>query len=83
MISTITTKLGDNGRLVIPSEIRKQLKLKDGDPIRIGIEDGKIVILTSQGLLNEFYNLTQNTRTGTEDAVQDLIDERRREATSE
>lgn len=83
MTATITTKLGDNGRLVIPSEIRKQLKLKDGDPIRIGIEDGKIVILTAQGLLNEFYNLTQHTRTGTEDAVQDLIDERRREAAGE
>ena len=80
---TVTTRLGDNGRLVIPSEIRKQLNLKDGDPLRVGIEDGKIVILTSQGLLDEFYCLTQKTRAGAEDPVQSLIDERRREAAGE
>ena len=83
MTVPVITKLGDNGRLVIPSEIRKQLKLKDGDPLRIGIEDGKIVILTAQALLDEFYTLTRNTRTDAEDAVQDLIDERRREAAGE
>ena len=83
MTVTVKTKLGNNGRLVIPSEIRRQLKLKDGDAVRIGIEDGKIVILTVQGLLDEFYNLTQRTRASSEDAVQDLIDERRREAFSE
>lgn len=83
MDTTVTTKLGDNGRLVIPREIRKQLKLKDGDPVQIGIEDGKIVILTSQALLDEFYSLTQNTRASADDPVQDLIDERRREAVSE
>ncbi len=83
MTVTIITKLGNNGRLVIPNEIRKQLKLKDGDAVRIGIEDGKIVILTAQGLLDEFYNLTQHTRTSSEDAVQDLVDERRREAAGE
>ena len=80
---TVTTKLGDNGRLVIPSEIRKQLNLKDGDPLRVGIEDGKIVILTPRGLLDEFYSLTRKIRASAEDPVQGLIDERRREAASE
>ena len=83
MDATITTKLGNHGRLVIPSEIRKQLKLKDGDPVQIGIEDGKIVILTSQRLLGEFYSLTQNIRASAEDPVRALIDERRREAAGE
>ena len=83
MDTTITTRLGNHGRLVIPSEIRKQLKLRDGDTVRIGIEDGKIVILTSQQLLGEFYSLTQNIRASAEDPVQDLIDERRQEAAGE
>ena len=80
MVPTITTRLGDNGRLVIPSEIRRQLQLKDGDPLEIGIEDGRIVIVTAQGLLEQFYSLTQNTRASPSDPVQELIDERRDEA---
>lgn len=80
---TLTTKLGNNGRLVIPSEIRKQLELKDGDPVRLSIEDGKLVIVPPQRLLEEFYHLTQNVRTSAEDVVQELIDERRQEERSE
>lgn len=83
MSLTTITKLGDNGRLVIPSEIRKQLQLKDGDPLTIGIEDGKIVIVTARGLLEQFYSLTQNTRSSPSDSVQELIDERRDEAHKE
>lgn len=83
MTSTIPTRLGHNGRLVIPNEIRKQLKLKDGDPLEIGVEDGKIIIVTTHGLLDEFYSLTQNTRLSPNDPIQDLIDERRHEANNE
>ena len=80
MEDTFTTKIGDNGRFVIPREIRKQLNLKDGDQVQVGIQDGKIFILTPQGLLEEFYSLTENVRSSNKDVVQELIDERRQEA---
>ena len=64
----------------IPGEIRKQLGLKQGDHLRIGVEDGKTVILTPEVLRAEFYDLTQNLRTEAGDVVQEFIDERRLEA---
>ena len=83
MQNAVKTKLGNNGRFVIPGKIRKQLGLKQGDQLRIGVEDGKIVILTPDALLAEFYNLTRNVRAEKSDVVQELIDERRREAADE
>lgn len=83
MDNAIKAKLGNNGRFVIPGKIRKQLGLKQGDQLRVGIEDGKIVILTPDILLAEFYDLTQNVRSEKSDIVQELIDERRQEAANE
>jgi len=76
----ITIKLGDNGRFIIPSKIRKQLNLKEGDQLRVSTEAGKIIIFTPEALLGEFYDLTQNIRSSHADVVQELLDERRQEA---
>ncbi len=48
----IIRRLDDLGRLVIPKEIRKQYRLKEGDSIEFYIENGKIV-LQKYELLNE------------------------------
>lgn len=40
----IVRRLDDLGRLVIPKEIRKQYRLKEGDSIEFYIDDDKIVI---------------------------------------
>lgn len=40
----IVRRLDDLGRLVIPKEIRKQYRLKEGDSIEFFIEDDKIII---------------------------------------
>lgn len=40
----VVRRLDDLGRLVIPKEIRKQYRLKEGDSIEFFIEDDKIII---------------------------------------
>ena len=40
----IVRRLDDLGRLVIPKEIRKQYRLKEGDSIEFFIDNGRIVI---------------------------------------
>lgn len=42
-------KLDDVGRIVIPKEIRKYLRLKDGSPLEIGINELGEVVLKASG----------------------------------
>ncbi len=40
-MQAVRTRLGENGRVVIPAEFRKQLGLKAGDPLVVRLdEDG-------------------------------------------
>lgn len=41
-------KIDDLGRLVIPKEMRKQLEIKEGDPVNISMEDDKIIITNAK-----------------------------------
>lgn len=43
----VKSKLNDNGRLVIPAEIRQQMGLKPGDTLLLRLE-GDVLILESQ-----------------------------------
>ncbi|AKL96653.1 transcriptional regulator, AbrB family [Clostridium aceticum] len=40
----IVRKIDDLGRLVIPKETRKNLGIKEGDPVEFYVEDEKIII---------------------------------------
>ena len=41
----IVRKIDDLGRIVIPKEIRKNLRIREGDPLEIFIEkDGEIIL---------------------------------------
>ena len=43
-ISGIVRKVDTLGRIVIPKEVRKELDIKEGDPIEILQEDKNIVL---------------------------------------
>lgn len=54
MVKTgMTRRIDELGRLVIPKEIRKNLKIKDNDQVEITVVDNKIV-------LNKFDNLDKD-----------------------
>lgn len=38
----IVRRMDDVGRVVIPKEIRRQLRIKEGDPLEIFLEDNKV-----------------------------------------
>ena len=42
--SGITRRIDDLGRIVIPKEIRKNLRIKDSDELEISIQDDKIIL---------------------------------------
>ena len=39
----IVRRIDDLGRVVIPKELRRSLKLKDGDPLEVFIEDDSVI----------------------------------------
>lgn len=59
----IIRKIDELGRVVIPKEIRKNLKVNEGDPIEIFIDDNNHIILRKysaiKGLDNDFYYLAK------------------------
>ena len=44
MSSGVIRRIDDLGRIVIPKEIRRTLKIDEGDPLEIGMEDGRIIM---------------------------------------
>lgn len=44
MKNAIVRRMDDLGRLVIPKEMRKMLKIKDGDPVEICTDNGEIIL---------------------------------------
>ncbi len=47
-MQAVRTRLGENGRVVIPAEFRKQLGLKAGDPLVVRLDDDGLRIESRQ-----------------------------------
>ncbi len=72
----------DRGRLVLPVEIRKKLKIRDGDRVAVAIEaDGSISVTTKDVAIKMLRGMFKHlNRPGEPLASDRLIAERRREA---
>jgi len=52
----IVRRIDDLGRVVVPKEIRKTLKIREGDPLEIFVDHDKEVILKKYSPINELGN---------------------------
>ena len=69
--SVITTKVGQRGQITIPSKIRRQIGLREGDRIAVLLQEGQVIILPiTQSLLDLRGSVSVNN-------VQDFDDVRR------
>jgi antitoxin PrlF len=80
-MSTIL-KLGQNGRMIIPAELRHSLDLKEGDELLVTIEGKRLVLETEAALLERLYT-TVGEPPEDELVSDELIRERREEAQRE
>lgn len=78
-MSGIKTRLGEGGRVVIPSIYRKALGLKPGDELLLAIEDGEIRIITARQAIHRSQALVRYVPEG-RSLSGELIRERRGEA---
>jgi AbrB family looped-hinge helix DNA binding protein len=74
-----TTKLASNGRVVIPAEVREILGLTAGEEFEVVVENGEIRLIPRSSIVEFVMDHLQST-VGERSLVDELIDERRREA---
>jgi AbrB family looped-hinge helix DNA binding protein len=75
--------LGDRGRLVLPAEVRRRLDLKDGERLILTVEeDGSLRLVSARMLARQLKGLFRELSPGV-DLAEELIAERRAEATRE
>lgn len=74
-----SVKMGKQGRIVIPAEIRSRLEFNEGDEFNARVEDGRLILeSTSAALASIRQKLAEGA--GSRSLTDELIERRRAEA---
>jgi AbrB family looped-hinge helix DNA binding protein len=74
-VKDVTTRIGRRGTLVIPSEVRKELNLADGDPVSIRVDEtnGKFEVIPQLSIdRSQAWFWTPEWQAGEREADEDL-----------
>ena len=84
-MSLITVQVAEEGRIVIPPEIRQKLGIRVGDHIALSWSDDshELRIATRKQRLQHALDLVKQHTTPTDSVVDELISERRQAAADE
>ena len=74
------TRLGAQGRLVLPAHVREEAHLKQGDRLIVIVEDGGILLLTPMQAVKRVQAMARKWKRPGINESEELICERRREA---
>lgn len=81
--ASIKTRLGPDGRVVIPAAFRESLGLKEGDVLFARLEGGEIALLTPKAAMRRAQAIVRRFIPEGVSLVDELIEDRRREAKRE
>jgi AbrB family looped-hinge helix DNA binding protein len=81
--SSVRTRLGPDGRVVIPAAFRESLGLKESDVLFARLENGEIVLLTPEAAIRRTQAMIRQFVPDGVSLVDELIEDRRREAQRE
>lgn len=79
----VLVRLGEGGRLVIPAEVRRRLCLGVGDELVLRVVDAELRITTLAAAVERAQRAVAPYMAGRPSPVEELIAERRAEATDE
>lgn len=79
----VTVQMSENGRVVIPAEIRKQLGFTPGEPITLEVEGEGVLLMTRRARIRTAQASAATYLPVGVDLVAELIAERREEARAE
>ncbi|WP_319419214.1 AbrB/MazE/SpoVT family DNA-binding domain-containing protein [Pleurocapsa sp. FMAR1] len=77
------TNLSENGRVLIPAEIRKSLNLKAGDRLVMTVIDGEIRLVPQLEVIKRAQNIIAKYVDPRRSLSDELMQERRKEAKRE
>ncbi|KAF3889122.1 MULTISPECIES: AbrB/MazE/SpoVT family DNA-binding domain-containing protein [Nostocales] len=82
-MQAIKTKISEGGRIVIPSEYRKQLGLEVGDEVTIALVNGEVRIFTLEQAIKRAQEIVRRYVPEGRSLSDELIAERRQESGGE
>lgn len=82
-VRTVTTRVGDGGRLVIPVAFRRELGIEPGDAVTLRIEDGELRVESRARTIQWAQQLMRRYVPEGVSLVEELIQERREESSRE
>lgn len=80
-MQTAELSVGKQGRIVIPSTLRRQLAIEPGSQLIAWVEDGRLIMETKQALWQSVRQACGSA--GTDSVTDELIQERRLAAKQE
>ena len=79
----IPLRIGPQGRIVIPVEMRRELELEPGETLMARVEAGRLVLERREEILERLRGEVRGRRRKRGSAVDELIAERRADAQRE
>lgn len=76
-------KIDQVGRITIPADLRQQLQVGPGDEVFLEVHDGQMTVSTFQVVVHELQQEIEQKATPAGSVVDELLVERRAEATRE
>lgn len=78
-MNEVRARVSEGGRIVIPADFRRQLNIKEGDLIRIRLEDGVVRVTPARTALHRACGLTAQHVSPQRSLADELVTERRHE----
>lgn len=82
-MDVVRTKIAAGGRIVIPAEYRRALGLQEGDEVILSLEDGEVRVISPTMAIERAQQLVAPYVREGRSLSDELIAERRAEATRE
>jgi bifunctional DNA-binding transcriptional regulator/antitoxin component of YhaV-PrlF toxin-antitoxin module len=82
-VGPVKLQIGRDGRVLLPAEIRGALRLNDSGTVTAEVKDGVLTLLSPLTAVRKLQHLIKTTDQSTASVVDELIAERRLEASVE
>jgi AbrB family looped-hinge helix DNA binding protein len=81
--ATVTAKITQGGRIVIPAPCREALGVRPGDEVLIKLLEGELRVYSRKEAIRRAQNWARSLNSGGQSQVDELLKDRQRDAANE